>query len=183
MLTMLLDDILNASAMDSNQYKITYEEAEYHFLCRAAISSTEHRLQPGVRMIFEPESEEPFTFRADPRRVQQILINLLTNSCKHTPQGTITLSTSLTERPDFVTFTVTDTGTGVPPEQAEAIFDRFVKLDTFVQGTGLGLSICRDIATLMGAKVYMDTTYTDGGARFKFEVPVHPVNDPMNNLK
>lgn len=183
MLTMLLDDILNASAMDSNQYKITYEEAEYHFLCRAAISSTEHRLQPGVRMIFEPESEEPFTFRADPRRVQQILINLLTNSCKHTTQGTITLSTSLTERPDFVTFTVTDTGTGVPPEQAEAIFDRFVKLDTFVQGTGLGLSICRDIATLMGAKVYMDTTYTDGGARFKFEVPVHPVNDPMNNLK
>jgi len=183
MLTMLLDDILNASAMDSNQYKITYEDAEYHFLCRAAISSTEHRLQPGVRMIFAPESEEPFTFRADPRRVQQILINLLTNSCKHTTQGTITLSTSLTERPDFVTFTVTDTGTGVPPEQAEAIFDRFVKLDTFVQGTGLGLSICRDIATLMGAKVYMDTTYTDGGARFKFEVPVHPVNDPMNNLK
>ena len=183
MLTMLLDDILNASAMDSNQYKISYEDAEYHFLCKAAISSTEHRLQPGVQMIFAPESEEPFTFRTDPRRVQQILINLLTNSCKHTVQGTITLSTSLTERPDFVTFVVTDTGTGVPPEQAEAIFDRFVKLDTFVQGTGLGLSICRDIATRMGARVYLDTTYTDGGARFKFEVPVHPSNDPLNNLK
>ena len=183
MLTMLLDDILNASAMDSNQYKISYEDAEYHFLCKAAISSTEHRLQPGVQMVFAPESEEPFTFRTDPRRVQQILINLLTNSCKHTAQGTITLSTSLTEHPDFVTFTVTDTGTGVPADQAEAIFDRFVKLDSFVQGTGLGLSICRDIATRMGAKVYLDTTYTEGGARFKFEVPVHPANDPMNNLK
>ena len=183
MLTMLLDDILNASAMDSNQYKISYEDAEYHFLCRAAISSTEHRLQPGVEMVFAPDSEEPFTFRTDPRRVQQILINLLTNSCKHTAQGTITLSTSLTEHPDFVTFTVTDTGTGVPADQAEAIFDRFVKLDSFVQGTGLGLSICRDIATRMGAKVYLDTTYTEGGARFKFEVPVHPANDPINNLK
>ena len=183
MLTMLLDDILNASAMDSNQYKISYEDAEYHFLCRAAISSTEHRLQPGVQMLFKPDSEEPFTFRTDPRRVQQILINLLTNSCKHTAQGTITLSTSLDEIPGFVTFTVTDTGTGVPVEQAEAIFDRFVKLDTFVQGTGLGLSICRDIATRMGAKVYLDTTYTEGGARFKFEVPVNPANDPLNNMK
>ena len=134
-------------------------------------------------MVFAPDSEEPFTFRTDPRRVQQILINLLTNSCKHTMQGTITLSTSLTEHPDFVTFTVTDTGTGVPADQAEAIFDRFVKLDSFVQGTGLGLSICRDIATRMGAKVYLDTTYTEGGARFKFEVPVHPANDPINNLK
>ena len=180
MLTMLLDDILNASAMDSNQYKISYEDAEYHFLCRAAISSTEHRLQPGVQMIYAPENEEPFTFCTDPRRVQQILINLLTNSCKHTAHGTITLSSSLTERPDFVTFTVTDTGTGVPANQAEAIFDRFVKLDTFVQGTGLGLSICRDIATRMGAKVYLDTTYTAGGARFKFEVPVCPPDYPIN---
>ena len=57
-------------------------------------------------------------------------------------------------------------------EQAEAIFDRFTKLNDFVQGTGLGLSICRDIASRMGAKVYLDTSYTAGGARFVLEVPV-----------
>ena len=71
MLTMLLDDILNASAMDSGNYRITYEEGEVNFMAQAAISSTEHRLQPGVKMYYAPESQEPFTFRTDPRRVQQ----------------------------------------------------------------------------------------------------------------
>ena len=174
MLTMLLDDILNASAMDSNQYKITLEDSELHFICRSAISSTEHRLQPGVTMTYEPESAEPFNFRTDPRRVQQILINLLTNACKHTQSGSIVLSTSLTAEPGFVTFAVTDTGTGVPPEQAEKIFERFTKLNDFVQGTGLGLSICRDIAGLMGAKVYLDTTWEGPGSRFILSVPVNP---------
>ena len=174
MLTMLLDDILNISAMDSGGYRINYEEGEMHFIAQSAISSAEHRLQPGVQMTYEPESEEPFSFRTDPRRVQQILINLLTNACKHTTEGRIVLSSSLTARPGFVSYVVTDTGTGVPPEQAEAIFNRFTKLNEFVQGTGLGLSICRDIADRMGARVYLDTTYTEGGARFILEVPVTP---------
>ena len=180
MLTMLLDDILNASAMDSGNYRISYEEGEVHFICRAAISSSEHRLQPGVQMVYEPESEIPFFFQTDPRRVQQILINLLTNACKHTPSGVIKLTSSVREHQGRVTFAVTDTGPGIPPEQAEVIFERFTKLNEFVQGTGLGLSICRDIAGRMGAKVYLDTTYNKGGARFVFEVPVVP---PTENMK
>lgn len=171
MLTMLLDDILNASAMDNGSYRINYEDGEKNFMCEAAISSAEHRLQPGVRMYYAPEDEAPFTFRTDPRRVQQILINLLTNACKHTAQGEIKLSSSLTENPGYVTFAVTDTGTGVPPEQAEKIFERFAKINEFVQGTGLGLSICRDIASRMGAKVFLDTTHPGPGARFVFMVP------------
>ena len=170
-LIMLLEDILNTTDMDKGEYKITYDEGEVHFMCRAAISSSEHRLHSGVEMFYEPESEEPFTFRTDPQRVQQILINLLTNACKHTSKGKIVLASSLTAKPGYVTFSVTDTGPGVPADQAEAIFDRFTKLNNFVQGTGLGLSICREIATLMGAYVYLDTTYTGGGARFVFEVP------------
>ena len=183
MLTMLLDDILNVSAMDNGQYRITYEDGELHFMCQAAITSTEHRLQPGVKMYYAPESTEPFVFRTDPRRVQQVLINLLTNSCKHTAQGEIKLVSSLTEAPGFVTFTVTDTGTGIPADKAEAIFERFTKLNEFVQGTGLGLSICRDIAGRMGAKVFLDTTYPGPGASFKFQVPVNPPEEeiPMNN--
>ena len=180
MLTMLLDDILNTSAMDSGNYRISYEDGEVNYICEAAISSAEHRLQPGVTMRYVPEGDgAPFHFRTDPRRVQQILINLLTNACKHTAQGQIILSSSLTALPGYVRFAVTDTGTGVPPEQAEAIFNRFTKLNDFVQGTGLGLSICRDIAGRMGSKVYLDTTYTAGGARFIFDVPVEP--DENNN--
>ena len=174
MLTMLLDDILNASAMDSGNYRITYEQGEVHFMAQAAISSAEHRLQPGVRLYYAPENEEPFTFRTDPRRVQQIIINLLTNACKHTSKGEIKLASSRTEHPGYVTFSVTDTGPGIPADQAERIFDRFTKLNDSVQGTGLGLSICRDIAGRMGAKVYLDTTYTGGGSRFVFMVPENP---------
>ena len=177
MLTMLLDDILNISAMDSGNYRITYEDGEVHFIAQAAISSTEHRLQPGVRMYYEPESAEPYHFRTDPRRVQQVLINLLTNSCKHTPEGEIKLSSSLTARPGYVSYAVTDTGSGVPASEAEKIFDRFTKLNDFVQGTGLGLSISRDIATRMQARVYLDTTHTGKGARFVFEVPVAPCEE------
>ena len=174
MLTMLLDDILNASAMDSGKYRITLEEGEVHFMENASITSAEHRLQPGVRMYYQPDSEEPFSLVTDPRRVQQILINLLTNACKNTSSGEIKLSSSMTENPGYVTYAVTDTGPGVPPEKAEAIFERFTKLNEFAQGTGLGLSICRDIADRMGAKVYLDTDYTDGGARFVFLVPLTP---------
>ena len=174
MLTMLLDDILNASAMDNGKYRIQLEEGELHFMGRAAISSSEHRLQPGVTMDYSSDRESPFTFVTDPRRVQQILINLLTNACKHTSSGHIDLNSRVDSKRGMVVYTVTDTGTGVPPEMAEAIFDRFTKLNDFVQGTGLGLSICRDIASRMGARVYLDTTYTEGGARFVFELPIVP---------
>ena len=171
MLTMLLDDILNTSAMDSGNYSITYEEGECGFMCQAAISSAEHRLQPGVTMRYEPAFEGPFTFTTDPRRTQQILINLLTNSCKHTTEGEIVLRCSLEENPGEVTFSVTDTGPGVPEDQAEKIFDRFTKLNEFVQGTGLGLSICRTMAYSMGGEVGVESTL-DEGSTFWFELPV-----------
>ena len=182
MLTMLLDDILNTSSMDSGTYTISYEEGECNFICEAAISSAEHRLQPGVTMEYLGGIPRPFSIWTDPRRVQQILINLLTNSCKHTSKGWIHLASSLDENPGFVTFSVTDTGPGVPAYQAEAIFERFTKLNEFVQGTGLGLSICRDIASRMDARVYLDTHYTEGGARFVFVVPVKQAPEKPSNL-
>jgi len=174
MLTMLLDDILNTSAMDAGSYRIVYEPSECKYMCEAALSSVEHRVQPGVKLYFVPESEHPCPVTTDPRRVQQILINMLTNACKHTAKGEIKLTYSTADEPGFIQFSVTDTGTGVPADQAEAIFGRFTKLNEFVQGTGLGLSICREIAEKMGGKVYLDTTYTQGGARFVFSIPVNP---------
>lgn len=174
MLTMLLDDILNTSAMDKGDYRITYEDGEKDFMCQSAISSTEHRLQPGVKMYYQPLDPDHFTFRTDPRRVQQILINLLTNSCKNTTEGEIRLTSSLKANPGYVTFAVEDTGIGIPESEAEAIFGRFTKLNQFAQGSGLGLSICRDIAARMGAKVYLDTSYKEKGCRFVLQVPVEP---------
>lgn len=171
MLTMLLDDILHSSDMDSGSYSINIEPSECGAICQESISSAEHRLQPGVQIVFRPEIELPYTLNTDPLRVQQVLTNLLTNACKHTPSGEIRLGCSLTENEGSMTFSVEDTGPGIPAEHAERIFERFVKLNDFVQGTGLGLSICRDITARLGGKIYLDTSYK-GGSRFVFTIPL-----------
>ncbi|MBO7548078.1 MAG: HAMP domain-containing histidine kinase [Bacteroidales bacterium] len=173
MLNMLLDDILNASSMDSGGYSILLEDCDCHFVCNAAISSAEHRLQPGVTMTYKPEEPGPVHFQTDPRRLQQILINYLTNACKHTTEGSIVLTSSTSAEPGRIVFAVEDTGTGVPADKAEAIFGRFTKLNEFVQGTGLGLSICREIAEKMGGRVWLDTSYGPPGARFVLSLPLH----------
>ena len=169
MLTMLVDDILNAADVDSGKYHVSLEDAQVNEICRSAIKSTEYRALPGVNMYYTTEVADDFSVRTDPRRVQQVLINFLTNACKHTEEGEIHVHCSLSETSGRVSLSVADTGCGIPADQAEKIFERFSKLDNFVQGTGLGLNICREIADRLGGKVYLDTSYT-GGARFVFEI-------------
>lgn len=77
----------------------------------------------------------------------------------------------------MLTFSVTDTGVGVPAEKADVIFERFEKLNVFKQGTGLGLAICRQLATLLGGSVKLDTSYTKG-ARFVF---IHPLKENVKS--
>ncbi len=170
-MTMLIDDIINSSAMDKNEYEVVMGDAECGQICRDSMATAEYRLQRGVKMRFKPTMPIPYNIRTDARRVQQVLINLLTNACKHTVKGEIRLGCSVTEVPGMLSFSVEDTGPGIPASEAEHIFERFVKLDSFVQGTGLGLSICRQIAHALGGSVYLDTEYT-GGARFVFNIPV-----------
>ena len=105
-----------------------------------------------------------------------MLINLLTNAEKNTTEGEICLHCSISETPGCITFSVTDTGPGVPAEEAEAIFERFKKLDTFKQGCGLGLNISRIIAKNLGGDVRLDPSYT-GGARFVLVIPLKRADD------
>ena len=170
MMSMLLDDIIASQQMDKDEYKVTLEMSDCENICRNAMMAAEHRLQPGVQMLFVPSVELPFSFVTDPMRTAQVLTNLLTNACKHTKQGEIRLGCSLNEVPGMIAFSVEDTGPGIPESEAEHIFERFVKLDSFVQGTGLGLSISREIAASMGGNVFLDTSYSPG-ARFVFTLP------------
>ena len=169
MLTMLVDDILNAADVDSGRYHIEIEESQVNEICRSAIKTTEYRALPGVNMYFTTEVDDDYKVKTDPRRVQQVLINFLTNACKHTEKGEIHVHCSLSETPGKIALSVADTGCGIPADEAEHIFERFSKLDNFVQGTGLGLNICREISDRLGGRVYLDTSYT-GGARFVFEI-------------
>jgi len=167
MLTMLIDDILDISDADKGNYKIERSDVPCNLICKVAIKNVEYRTPPGVKMYMTSEVDDDYLINTDPRRVQQVIINYLTNACKHTKAGEIHVHVSLKENPGKVTFSVTDTGTGVPDDMAETIFERFTKVDAFVQGTGLGLNICSLIAEKLGGKVMLDTSYKNG-ARFLF---------------
>ena len=104
-------------------------------------------------------------------KLKQVLVNILSNAAKFTKEGSITLS--LSQEGGLLHFTVTDTGPGIPANKQELIFERFTKLDSFVQGTGLGLSIARMAAERLGGTLTLDTDY-QGGAKFDMLIPISP---------
>lgn len=171
LLMMLIDDILDVSDVKGRSYNITPTTCALHDICNAALASVKYRVKPNIDLKYVSRVPDGYTVYADPRRVQQVLINYLTNAIKHTKEGYIRLVSSLEEHPGMITFAVEDTGEGVPVGQAKNIFRRFTKLNDFVQGTGLGLNICLTLAEKMGGQVYLDTSYTNG-ARFVFSLPI-----------
>lgn len=169
MLDMLVSDIIDIADSEHGNYRIEITDVPLNETCTNALRSVEFRVPAGVRLYMTSDFPDSHVIKSDERRIQQLLINYLTNACKNTQKGEIHLHISSTEHPGKVTFSVMDTGRGVPPEKAEAIFTRFTKLNQFVQGSGLGLSICQTIAEKLGGEVYLDTTYTNG-ARFVFVI-------------
>lgn len=169
MLTTLVNDILDLGDIENGTYRINKTKMQVNEICQKAFKTVEHRVNPNVKFTFETDMNDDYTIDSDPSRVQQILVNFLTNAIKHTDKGSIVLK-AVPSANGHVTFSVTDTGEGVPLEKSEAIFQRFEKLNTFKQGTGLGLFICRSLAGCLGGTVYLDTTHQGPGARFVFEV-------------
>ncbi|MGN0229878.1 MAG: ATP-binding protein [Muribaculaceae bacterium] len=172
-LTNLIDDILSLSALENGkQMKLNLDTVLVNDLCRKALATVKARCPEGVELRFTTTVDDSYSFISDALRVQQVITNYLTNAEKHTTEGEILLHVSLSENPGMLTFSVTDTGEGVPADKAEVIFDRFEKIDSFVQGTGLGLNICKMIAQRLNGVVKLDTTHTSKGARFVFIVPL-----------
>ncbi|MBO4488019.1 MAG: HAMP domain-containing histidine kinase [Bacteroidaceae bacterium] len=172
MLQMLIDDILNVSAIEKGTYTMNLQMSDISVICRDAMGIAQCRLPYGVELRYDNELPPAYSCVIDSKRAQQVLVNYLTNACKHTTQGHIIVRSTINDNPGYLTLSVTDTGTGIPADQADNIFERFTKLDDFVQGTGLGLNICHTIAQMLNGRVWLDTTYTDG-ARFCFEVPTN----------
>lgn len=183
MLTMLIDDILDLSDVDNGNYHLLIEPCNCNNICRQSMVMVEGRIPAGVKLSFETDLPDDMTVITDGRRVQQIIINFLTNSCKYTSSGKIVLSCSTLEREGCVSFAVRDTGKGVPPEKADDIFKRFTKLDNFKQGSGLGLNICSVFAEKLGGTVELDRNYgrclgeEHNGARFVFHLPLSGPTD------
>lgn len=172
LLIMLVNDILSIGDVERGQFIVTISDVRCNDVCRQSMKTTETRLPEGVKMYYTSEVDDDYTIKSDEHRIQQVLVNFLTNACKHTEKGEIHVHSSLSEKPGMITFSVTDTGTGVPADEAEHIFERFTKLNAFKQGAGLGLSICKNIATILKGDVHLDTSYTNG-ARFVFQLPLN----------
>ena len=169
LLTKLVNDILDLSAMETGQIEIRTSGMSAQELLRNVAAQMAAQIPQDVELKLDLP-DEPLCFASDEKRLNQILINLLSNACKNTTEGCITMSASAREN-GIVCFAVSDTGCGIPTEKAEVIFERFEKLDRYKQGSGIGLSICRIIAEALGGKIYLDTSY-HGGARFVVEIPL-----------
>ena len=172
LLSTLVNDILDISDMESGKYRMNIGTCNVNDVCRKAISTVKYRCPDGVNMYMTTDVPDTYTIQSDPKRVEQVVMNYLTNAEKHTDEGEIHVHVSLDEHPGMVTFSVTDTGEGVLPENAERIFGRFEKFNTINGGTGLGLPICRKIATQLGGEAKLDLTHKGKGARFIFTHPV-----------
>ena len=114
---------------------------------------------------------ESLVIKTDVQRLQQVLINLLSNAAKFTPAGSIKLSFFIDKQNNQLQFSVTDTGCGIPADKCDKVFERFEKLNEYSQGTGLGLAISRLIVEKLGGKIWVDKNYAEG-ARFVFTHPL-----------
>lgn len=169
MLDMLISDIIDIADSEHGNYHVEITETAVNNVLANSIMSVDYRKPDGVEMFYTSDLPDDYTVQSDGRRIQQVLTNFLTNACKNTTEGKIHLHCSNTENPGKITFSVADTGKGVPKEKADLIFNRFIKLDENMQGAGLGLNICLTIANKLGGEVYLDKTYTKG-ARFVFTI-------------
>lgn len=169
LLLKLINDVLDLSNLETKNMKFSMGRHDAIALCNNVIDTVNKvkQTQAEVRFDTSLDSLELYT---DDSRLQQLLINLLINATKFTPQGSIILGLEM-QSEEFALFSVTDTGCGIPLEKQSKIFNRFEKLNEGDQGTGLGLSICQLIIERIGGKIWIDSTYTDG-CRFYFTHPV-----------
>lgn len=178
LLLKLISDILDISKIEAGTIEFNKALVDVHQLCREVITSFSHKAGDGAVELRFDESSPQIVIDGDKNRITQVISNFITNAFKFTTQGSITLSYTL-EGGNQVCFSVTDTGKGIPAEKQDEIFNRFAKLDSFVQGAGLGLSICQNLVERMGGKIGVESREGEG-ARFWFTHPYTPEDQAIS---
>lgn len=171
LLLKLINDVIDLSNLEIGNMKFNFNYCDAIAICNNVIDTVNKVKQTQAELRFNTSLPSLKLYTND-SRLQQLLINLLINATKFTPQGNITLEVQQ-ESKDFALFSVTDTGCGIPLEKQSSIFNRFEKLNEGAQGTGLGLSICQLIIERIGGKIWIDPNYTTG-CRFYFTHPINP---------
>ncbi len=171
LLMKLVNDITDFSTLKGAKIKFDFGKYDAVALCRNVLETVAKVKQTDAQLSFT-SAVESLELETDSGRLQQVLINLLTNAAKFTKTGYIRLLLDFDRTSEKAIFTVEDTGCGIPLEKQSRIFERFEKLHESIQGVGLGLSICKLIVDHVNGKIWIDSTYTEG-ARFIF---THPIN-------
>lgn len=169
LLLKLINDVIDLSSLEFGKLQFCIAQHDAVSICKNVIDTVNKVKQTQAELTFTTELEE-MPIETDDSRLQQVLINLLINATKFTPQGSIVLKLEK-ETNDTVLFTVTDTGCGIPKDRQTNIFQRFEKLNENVQGSGLGLSICQLIIEHIGGQIWIDSEYAEG-SRFCFTHPI-----------
>ena len=160
MLLRLINDIMAISAMDSNGLIINPVNTDFSQAFNEICQSLAQRVEnPNVAFIKENPYKSLFT-KLDVGRMTQVITNFVTNAVKYTQEGHIRVGYQIKDNGIYMY--CEDTGTGIPKEQCSKVFDRFVKLNDYVQGTGLGLSICKAIADRCNGKIGVDSEIGQG---------------------
>lgn len=191
----LINDVLELSKIEAGRLSLQEETFDLHHLLGGVESMFRLRaVKKGILLTLEQSPGVPQYIRADQGKLRQILINLLGNAVKFTPQGSVTLKVeaqqpnteagSQAQPPSsiWLNFEVADTGIGITPNEITTIFNAFVQTEAgrkSQEGTGLGLTICRQFVQLMGGDISVTSDGVPGkGTVFKFSVPVVPVEPP-----
>ena len=166
--TVLMDEIIGLSLIDSTEEIKLEDETNINRMLSQLTEEYKDYATSETEVKLETELSDDYTLKTNENMLRRTLNCLMENAVKYTQEGSITVKS--TEEEGMLKIAIEDTGSGVPEQEAEHIFDRFVKLDNFKEGIGLGLSLSRKLAKQLGGNVELDTTYKDG-ARFIVTLP------------
>ena len=170
LLLRLISDILDLAKIEAGTFNFVYADLDVNEVCSEIIKSTGMKVKGNIKLLFEKQIPECHIY-TDKNRFMQVITNFINNALKFTHEGTIALGYEQISS-QKIRFYVRDTGVGIPASKINSVFERFVKLNNFVQGTGLGLSICKSIITQMEGEIGVDST-EGAGSCFWFTLPYH----------
>lgn len=174
-LTRLINDVLDSAKIESGKMKWDDQVFMLHDILRLAVQTIQGQLVPGVAVVLPDDLSSPWV-KADPDRMMQVMMNLLSNAAKFTKEGAISVGLKYLSD-NVLEVSVTDTGMGIPSDECENIFERFYQVrcdntgEAKPKGTGLGLSICKQIVEHYGGRIWVESSLGQGSA-FKFTLPV-----------
>ncbi|MEG1793553.1 MAG: ATP-binding protein [Rikenellaceae bacterium] len=164
----IINDILDLSKIEADKINFTFTEIDIPNLLKGLSMSTALKAHEGVEILVD-KIDPDITLTSDINRISQVLSNFLNNAVKFTSKGSISLGCKRQDNGNVCLY-VQDTGIGIKEENITKIFDRFVKLNDFIQGTGLGLSICETIASRLGGEIGVVSEFGKG-SKFWIEIP------------